>query len=96
MTILRSLAGVNTFVVFGGLVVLFLTEPEMNFLTGLVMFILTRQILQRVVKSVQGGHFLIQQKDRIGPLVHPGHQIQDKRKDSLVSFEALLMPSSDL
>lgn len=93
VTILKSLAGVNTLIVFGGLVVLFLTEPEMNFLTGLVMFILTRQILQRAVKSVQGGYFLVQQKDRIGPLVHPGHQIQDKRKASLVSFEALLMPA---
>ena len=93
VTILRSLSGVNTFVVFGGLVVLFFTEPEMNFLIGLVMFILTRQIQRRVLKSVKDGHFLLKQKDRIEPLVHPGRQIQDKRKASLVSFEALLMPS---
>ncbi len=91
--ILQNLSGINTFVAFGVLVLLFLTDPAMNFLVGLVMFILTRHLLQRLVKGIQDGYFFAQHRERIEALAYPGRQVREPRQASAVSFEALLMPS---
>ena len=93
MHIMQNLTGVNTFIAFGVLVVLFLTDPNMHFLIGLVMFILTRQVLARVLKSIGDGHFLIQQRERINALVFPERQVTEKRNPAQTSFESLLMPA---
>lgn len=94
MKILHNLAGVNTIIAFAVLVVLFLTDPSMNFLVGLVMFILTRQVLVRMIKGVQDGYFLSQQRERIEALVYPERHVRERRQSSVLSFESLLMPSS--
>ncbi|TVQ32517.1 MAG: hypothetical protein EA370_12440 [Wenzhouxiangella sp.] len=92
MNMLLNLAGINTFLAFGVLVVLFLVDPAMNFIVGLVMFILTRQVLQRMVKGVQDAYFMLQQRERIEALVHPDRHVREKRNPQSVGFEALLMP----
>ncbi|NDY96295.1 ABC transporter ATP-binding protein [Wenzhouxiangella limi] len=90
--VLQNISAVNTFLAFGVLVFLFLTDPTMNFIIGLIMFILTRQVLQRMVKSTQDGYFMLQQRERIEALVYPEQHVREKRQAREVSFETLLMP----
>ncbi len=92
MRTLQTMSAVNTFLAFGVLVFLFLNDPAMNFIVGLVMFILTRQVLQRVVKSTQDGYFMLQQRERIEALVYPEQHVREKRQAKEISFESLLMP----
>lgn len=92
MDVLQNMSAVNTLLAFGVLVFLFLTDPSMNFIIGLIMFILTRQVLQRVVKSTQDGYFMLQQRERIEALVYPEQHVREKRAAREVSFETLLMP----
>ena len=92
MDVLQNISAVNTFLAFGVLVFLFLTDPNMNFIIGLIMFILTRQVLQRIVKSTQDGYFMLQQRERIEALVYPEQHMREKREAREVSFESLLMP----
>ena len=94
MAILQSLAGINTFIAFGVLVALhFTTEGGLNFLIAIVLFILTRQVLMRMIQGINDGYFLAQQRERIDALVYPERQVKAQRKASEVSFESLLMPS---
>ena len=88
----QTLAGVNTFLAFGMLVFLFLADPDMNFIIGLVMFILTRQVMQRLVIGVQDANVLLQQRERIEALVDPGRHVREKRQPTEVTFEMLLLP----
>ena len=50
--LLQNLSAINVLIFFGGLVVLLLTDPTMNFIIALVLFILTRQILARATRCL--------------------------------------------
>jgi len=92
MALVQNLSTVNVLIFFGGLVFLFLTDPTMNFIVGIVMFILTRQILARAVKMLGDANFFRQHQERIDALVHPGRHLREKRSAVSDSFEQLLMP----
>lgn len=91
--LLQNLSAFNVLIFFGGLVVLLLTEPTMNFIIALVMFILTRQILARATRIFADANYFLQNRERIDALVHPGRQLQEKRAPASKSFEQLLMPT---
>lgn len=89
---LQNLSGVNVLILFAGLVVLLLTDPTMNFIVGVLLFLLTRQILARSVRMFADANFFLQQRERIDALVHPGRHLREKRSSDRESFERLLMP----
>lgn len=90
--ILQSLSVINVLILFAGLVVLFLTDPSMNFLVGILMFLLARQILARAAKMFGDANFFLQNRERIDALVHPGRHLREKHSSDRASFERLLMP----
>jgi len=92
MALVRNLSAVNVLVLFGGLVFLLLTDPSMNFIVAIVMFIITRQILARAVKMLGDANFFRANQERIDALVHPGRHLREKRSAISDSFEQLLMP----
>ncbi|MDT8322184.1 MAG: hypothetical protein RQ826_16835 [Xanthomonadales bacterium] len=90
--ILQSLSAINVLILFAGLVVLFLTDPSMNFLVGILMFLLARQILTRTASMFGDASFFLQNRERIDALVHPGRHLREKYSSDRASFEHLLMP----
>jgi hypothetical protein len=89
---LQNLSGVNVLILFAGLVVLLLTDPTMNFIVGVVLFLLARQILARSVRMFADANFFTQNRERIDALVHPGRHLRENRPSQRDSFEQLLMP----
>lgn len=92
MALVRNLSAVNVLIFFGGLVFLLLTDPTMNFIVAIVMFILARQILTRSVKMLGDAYFFRENQERVDALVHPGRHLREKRSVISDSFEQLLMP----
>lgn len=90
--ILQNLSAINVLLLFGGLVYLFLTDPAMNFIVGVLLFLLARQILARSVRIFADANFFMQNRERIDALVHPGRHLREKRSSDRDSFESLLMP----
>ena len=90
--LLRNLSAINVLIFFGGLVVLLLTDPTMNFIIALVLFILTRQILARATSMFGDANFFLQNREKIDALVHPGRHLREKRAPATENFEQLLMP----
>lgn len=94
MRTVQNVAGISTLIAFATLVGLFFIDPEINFLVGVVMFILTRQVLMRAVKSVGDGFFFRKERERIDALVFPERQIREKHNAADMSFRSLLMPAN--
>ncbi len=69
--VMRALSAVNVYVALGVLVGLLLLDPEMNFIIGLILFILTRQVLQRLIVGIQDAVYLMQKQNQIEALVYP-------------------------
>ena len=79
LRVMRALSAVNVYVALGVLVALLLLDPNMNFIIGLILFILTRQVLQRLIGGVQDAVYLMQKQRQIEALIYPskvyfGHQ----------------------
>jgi hypothetical protein len=91
-TMLQNLSGINVLILFVGLVVLLLTDPEMNFIVAVLLFLLTRQVLSRSVRMFADANFFMRNRERIDALVHPERHLREKRSSERDSFERLLMP----
>ena len=91
-TVLQNLSGLNVLILFVGLVVLLLTDPDMNFIVAVVLFLLTRQVLSRSVRMFADANFFMRNQERIDALVHPERHLRETRSSERDSFERLLMP----
>ena len=89
---LQNISAFNVLLLFGGLVYLLLTDPTMNFIVGVLLFLLARQVLARSVRIFVDAGFFMQNLERIDALVHPGRHLREKRSSDRDSFERLLMP----
>lgn len=92
MSWLHNLSGVNVLILFVGLVVLLLTDAGMNFIVAVLLFLLTRQVLARLVRVFGDANFFLQNSERIDALVHPERQLRERRSSERDRFEQLLMP----
>lgn len=90
--VLQILNAINIYVALAVLVALFILEPQTNFIIGLVLFILTRHILQRLVKATQDATYLMQNKDKIEALVFPGKAFFEEKASRHSTLEDQLMP----
>jgi len=91
--VLQNLSTFNVLLVFAGLVYLLYTDPTMNFVAGVLLFLLARQILIRSVRLVVDASFFRNNFDRIKALAHPKRNIQQGRMTERQRFEAMLMPA---
>jgi len=90
--LLQNLSTINVLLLFGGLVFLLLTDPTMNFIVGVLLFLLARQILSRSLGIFADANFFMQNRERVDALVYPGRHLREKRSSDRSSFERLLMP----
>lgn len=89
--IMQIFSAINAYIALAVLVVLFILEPETNFIVGLVLFILTRQILQRLVVATQDANYLMQKKDKINALVFPDQTFIETPSLAISTLEDQLM-----
>jgi len=89
---LQNLSAINVLLLFGGLVYLLLTDPAMNFIAAVLLFLLTRQVLARSVRIFADADFFVKNRERVDALVHPGRHLREKRSTDRDSFEYLLRP----
>lgn len=91
-SVLQNLSAVNVLLLFGGLVYLLLTDPAMNFIVAVLLFLLTRQVLARSVRIFADANFFVRNRERVDALVHPGRHLREERTSERDSFEYLLSP----
>lgn len=91
---LNALSAVNFFVGFAVLFYLFITKAVVNFIIGILLILLLRQIFQRMAVAINDAVFLTQQRAKITGLFYTHSHFEQGKHHVTVTFEERLKPES--
>lgn len=90
--LLKFLSNLNFFVAFGLLIYVFIANPQFGFIRGILSFILSRQILQRMLTLIQDSFSLHLEKPKINALFYTNIYYQPLVSHREKSFLDLMLP----
>src|SRR5690554_3150594 len=92
--IFKALSAINFFVGFAVLFYLFISGAVANFIIGILMILLIRQVLQRMIVAINDAMFLTQQRPKITGIFYTHAHFEQSKHHVAITFEERLKPES--